>query len=123
MRLPKLRFGGGAPVAAEAGLPGAGHGGDDAGFLVDAPHEMVLHFDEEEIAGLVEAHFVGLEEQGGGGGAAIAGVAAFAGRPGDDGELFRLQIQPRDHVPLDLADVERLVGPGDESVRVTYFAR
>ena len=123
MRLAELRFGGGSAIATEAGLAGAGDSGDDAGFLVHPPHEMVLHFDEEQVAGLVEAHFVGLEEQGGGGGSAIAGVAAFAGRAGDDGELFRLEVQPTDDMPLDLADVEGFVGPGDESVGVTNFAR
>src|SRR5712691_4763520 len=84
VRLPELRFGRRSAVAAEAWRSGSGDRRDDLGLAVDAPDDVILHFDEEHVPGFIEANFVGLVERRLQGWPAIARVALGSG-PRDSG--------------------------------------
>ena len=99
-----------APVATEAGLARSRDGGNHSGLGVDSPHEVVLHFDKEHIAIVVEANFVGFVQFGVEGGAAIAGIA-FSARASHDLGLARPRIDSPDTVVSHLGDIQPAVWP------------
>src|SRR6266481_4421710 len=78
---------------------------------------MVLHFDEEHVAGFVETNFVGLVQQSLNGRTAIAGVA-FGSGSRYRREAVRLHVEAADTVVSDLAEVERAIRADYQAVRI-----
>src|SRR5207253_1188676 len=76
---------GGAPVAAEAGTPGAGGGRDDPGRRRDLTDAVVIRVRDEEVArGVDRDTRRGLELGAGGGAAVVDRVTPAAGDRRDD---------------------------------------
>src|SRR2546429_100467 len=82
-RVPQLGTGGGAPVAAEASITGAGDGGDDPGAERDPADAVVRGVRDEEVAAGVDGDMVREVQHRIGGGAAVADRPT-PGHRGDD---------------------------------------
>ena len=82
---------------------------------------MVLHFDEEHVAGFVETNFVGLVQQSLNGRAAVTGVA-FGSVSRNRREAMRLHVEAADPVVAHFAEVERAVRADDQAVRVVCLS-
>jgi hypothetical protein len=80
---------------------------------------MILHFDEEHVASLIETNFVGLIQGSRG---TVAGVA-LGSATGNRGEAMGLHVEPADPVVSDLAEIERAIRADDETVGILGLAR
>src|SRR5579885_2547112 len=117
VRLAELRLGGRAAVAAKAWFARARDGGDDFGLGVHSHDGVVGHIHEEQVAGFVEAHLIGLLERGGQGRTAHACVT-FLAAARHGGEDVGLQIQAAYTVIVDVAEIQGAVGPHGDAVRI-----
>ena len=62
MRLPELCLASRTAVAAVSRLTRSRDSCDDPAARIHAPHDVILHFDEIHVAGLIEADFIWLIE-------------------------------------------------------------
>src|ERR1051325_661710 len=120
MRLAQGGLRGRAAVAGEARLAGAGHGRDDLRLCVHPADEMIFHFDEEQVAVLVEADFIRLIQGGLERRASVAGIAGVAGA--GDGRNRSGAGHPADDVVAHVATVERAVATAREAVGVVELS-
>lgn len=111
----ELRLSGRATIAREACLSGAGDRRDLAGLPIDTTDDVILHLDEEDMAGLIEADFIRFVELRVGREAAVAGVALRA-IARNERQLAGPLIELPYHMRGDLADVELTVGTFGDAI-------
>lgn len=111
----ELSLYGRATVSGKPGLAIACHGADAAGLGVDPPDNVVLHFNEEEVARLVQAHFVGFVQFCLFGGAAVAAISFLA--VAGDGCNLPVLVHAADGVVKGVANKDDSVAVLDNSER------
>src|SRR5207302_684329 len=117
VRLPQLRGRRGTAVAAEPRDARASDRGDHVRLGVDAPHDMILHLGDEQIATLIEADLVRLIHRGRERRASVARISLLAAT-GDSRNDMRFKIEPADPMIPDFAEVERAVRTDGKAVRI-----
>src|SRR5439155_134534 len=104
-RDPQLGAGGGAPIAAEVDITGAGDGGDDPGAAGDPADAVVRRVRDEEVAGGVDGDAARDPQLGAGGGAVVTAEAGVTGA-GDRGDDPAAGYDLTDSVVLGVRDEE-----------------
>ena len=120
VRLTQLRLHAGPFVPAEARDSGPGDRRDDAALRIHSPDHVVVALGDVEVPRLVELDFV-RHVQGGLRGRPAVAVVALLSAAGDRRDGLRLRIEAADALVVEIAEVERAVGPEDEAVRVVHL--
>ena len=123
MRLPEERLPSRTAIATETRLARTGNGLDHSRPRIDAADRMAHHVDDEQVAGRIEAHFVGLPHRRLAGRPAIATHARFT-ISREHREPARDGIDVTDAVIAKVAEDQSAIGGenhakrfGDRSVR------
>src|SRR4030095_6754421 len=95
----------------------AGNGADRARLDIHTTDQVVLHFDEQQVAHFVEADFIWLIELGLRRRAAVARVPLRAAAS-DRRQLAAFQVQLTDAVIANLADIKRSIRPDLDAERI-----
>ena len=115
VRLAELRVRAGPAVAAEPGDAGARDGRDDARRAIDPADDVAVALGDEQVAARIEPDLVRHVQRGRRRRPAVAGVPPLAA-PRDRRHAPRGEIEPADALIVEIAEVQRAVGPDDEAI-------
>src|SRR5919204_4063754 len=121
VRLAKLRAGRGTAVAAEARSSGSSERGNDAGRAVHPAYDVIVTLGNVQIALRVELNFVRHVQRCRSRGPAVATVALLP-VAGHGRRSMAFQIEPPNPLVIEIAEVQRAIGPDQEAIRIVDLA-